>query len=41
MRAAATLHQDDIEAILEYRALLERLFPVSASRPTNGDTNAI
>jgi hypothetical protein len=44
MRAAATLHQGDMEAILEYRALLERLFPVSAEpppRPTNGDTNAI
>jgi hypothetical protein len=30
LRAAAREHQDDITAILEYRALLERLFPVAA-----------
>jgi hypothetical protein len=41
LRAAVALHQDHIEAILEYRALLKRLFPVSAFRPTNGDTDAI
>jgi hypothetical protein len=32
-RAAVREHQDDITAILEYRALLERLFPVEAKPP--------
>lgn len=30
LRAAATLYQDDIVAILEYRALMEATFPVTA-----------
>ena len=33
LRAAATLHQDDIEAILAYRRLLEITFPVTGEAP--------
>jgi hypothetical protein len=38
LRAAAQLHQDDICALLAYRALLEELWPITAEPLTPKDT---